>query len=147
MHGDNKRYWILGLNFFTNYYTVFDYENNKIGFVDSKVQDDKDETFLNWAASHHSRKHKKKAAKTTLLNLAQEIKTKTADDKLTSTIVFVSFVVVPISLVIYFLVSACKNQKKTTIKATVVQDEGESGGQLTTTLVEASEENQVQSQL
>jgi len=36
MHGPNKRYWILGLNFFTNYYTVFDYENKQIGFVDSK---------------------------------------------------------------------------------------------------------------
>lgn len=27
MHGPHKPYWILGLNFFNNYYTVFDYKN------------------------------------------------------------------------------------------------------------------------
>jgi hypothetical protein len=27
MHGPHKDYWILGLNFFENYYTVFDYDN------------------------------------------------------------------------------------------------------------------------
>ena len=35
MHGPHKDYWILGLNFFENYYTVFDYENQSIGFADS----------------------------------------------------------------------------------------------------------------
>lgn len=35
MHGPHKDYWILGLNFFENYYTVFDYENMAIGFADS----------------------------------------------------------------------------------------------------------------
>jgi hypothetical protein len=35
MHGPHKDYWILGLNFFENYYTVFDYENMQIGFADS----------------------------------------------------------------------------------------------------------------
>jgi hypothetical protein len=35
MHAPNRPYWILGLNFFQNYYTVFDYENNSIGFAPS----------------------------------------------------------------------------------------------------------------
>ncbi len=35
MHAPNRPYWILGLNFFQNYYTVFDYENNAIGFAPS----------------------------------------------------------------------------------------------------------------
>jgi len=39
MHGPSKDYWILGLNFFENYYTVFDYENLAIGFADSINQD------------------------------------------------------------------------------------------------------------
>ena len=37
MHGPNKEYWILGLNFFNSYYTVFDYENQQIGFARSKM--------------------------------------------------------------------------------------------------------------
>lgn len=35
MHAPGRNTWILGLNFFTNYYTVFDYENLRIGFADS----------------------------------------------------------------------------------------------------------------
>lgn len=35
MHAPGRTMWILGLNFFINYYTVFDYENRKIGFADS----------------------------------------------------------------------------------------------------------------
>lgn len=35
MHGPGKTYWILGLNFFNSYYTVFDYENQQIGFAKS----------------------------------------------------------------------------------------------------------------
>jgi len=37
MHGPNKEYWILGLNFFNSYYTVFDYENQAIGFAKSTM--------------------------------------------------------------------------------------------------------------
>ena len=37
MHGPGKEYWILGLNFFNSYYTVFDYENQQIGFAKSKM--------------------------------------------------------------------------------------------------------------
>ena len=37
MHGPGKEYWILGLNFFSSYYTVFDYENSSIGFAKSTM--------------------------------------------------------------------------------------------------------------
>ena len=36
MHYDDMPFWILGLNFFHNYYTVFDLENKKVGFAPSK---------------------------------------------------------------------------------------------------------------
>jgi hypothetical protein len=50
MHGPHKDYWILGLNFFENYYTVFDYENMQIGFADSINQGKKvSGSFINWA--------------------------------------------------------------------------------------------------
>lgn len=51
MHGPHKDYWILGLNFFENYYTVFDYENMQIGFADSINMGKKlsPNSFINWA--------------------------------------------------------------------------------------------------
>jgi len=36
MHHPGRAYWILGLNFFNMYYTVFDYTNNTIGFAKSR---------------------------------------------------------------------------------------------------------------
>lgn len=42
--------WILGLNFFTNYYAVFDYEKEALGLVESKNSELNDEIFLQWAA-------------------------------------------------------------------------------------------------
>lgn len=36
-------FWILGLNFFHNYYSVFDLENQRIGFAVSVISDQKDE--------------------------------------------------------------------------------------------------------
>jgi hypothetical protein len=35
MHHPGRSEWILGLNFFNNYYTVFDYGSNSIGFAKS----------------------------------------------------------------------------------------------------------------
>ena len=50
MHGPAKDYWILGLNFFTNYYTVFDYENKSIGFAKSvNFLKPVEMSFVNWA--------------------------------------------------------------------------------------------------
>lgn len=37
MHAPGRDQWIFGLNFFTNYYTVFDYENNRLGFAESVI--------------------------------------------------------------------------------------------------------------
>lgn len=37
MHGPSHNSWILGLNFFNSYYTVFDYENQALGFAKSKM--------------------------------------------------------------------------------------------------------------
>jgi len=36
MHHPGRNQWILGLNFFNNYYTVFDYGQDSIGFAKSK---------------------------------------------------------------------------------------------------------------
>ena len=41
--------WIAGLNFFNNYYTVFDYGQNRIGFAKSIHSGINDLTFLQWA--------------------------------------------------------------------------------------------------
>ena len=35
MHSPREEQWILGLNFFHNYYAVFDYENQRIGLTPS----------------------------------------------------------------------------------------------------------------
>ena len=49
MHGPREDHWILGLNFFNNYYTVFDYENKQIGFVESiNLGKPTSKTFINW---------------------------------------------------------------------------------------------------
>ena len=37
MHGPAHNSWILGLNFFNSYYTVFDYEQKRLGFAKSKM--------------------------------------------------------------------------------------------------------------
>jgi hypothetical protein len=65
MHGPHKDYWILGLNFFENYYTVFDYENQQIGFAVSINQGKKASAtndFASWATGSDS----------TLMNLSIE---------------------------------------------------------------------------
>ena len=36
MTHDTMTFWILGLNFFSNYYTVFDQEELKVGFAISR---------------------------------------------------------------------------------------------------------------
>jgi len=65
MHSPSKGYWILGLNFFTNYYAVFDYENMRIGFAESiKFGKAQSRTFIDWATGSSS---------TLLMNLATAV--------------------------------------------------------------------------
>ena len=33
MNDPNEYKWVLGLNFFTNYYTIFDLEQDRVGFA------------------------------------------------------------------------------------------------------------------
>ena len=35
----NNRFWIMGITFFHNYYSIFDVQNKKIGFAVSKYSD------------------------------------------------------------------------------------------------------------
>ena len=57
----------MGLNFFENYYTVFDYENLQIGFADSvKKGMHTSDSFMNWSLG------KKKAS---LMNLISALNT------------------------------------------------------------------------
>jgi hypothetical protein len=52
MHSPGKTSWILGLNFFSNYYTVFDYSTQKIGFAKSiNYLKPASKSFINWATS------------------------------------------------------------------------------------------------
>lgn len=49
MHAPGRKTWILGLNFFTNYYSVFDYENKRIGFAESKIAyGQPSKSFMKW---------------------------------------------------------------------------------------------------
>jgi len=38
----SNRFWIMGLTFFHNYYTVFDIDNKRIGFAESILSDFKE---------------------------------------------------------------------------------------------------------
>lgn len=50
MHGKHKENWVMGLNFYTRYYAVFDYENQRVGFADSIIKDSPpSKFFINWA--------------------------------------------------------------------------------------------------
>lgn len=66
MHAPGRSEWILGVNFFTNYYTVFDYESYKIGFAKSinfMKEGNQGKTFIKWALS----------GSTMLMNLAASV--------------------------------------------------------------------------
>ena len=65
MHAPGRTMWILGLNFFIDYYTVFNYETHEIGFADSvqRGQKSKAKSFIEWAVGNQE--------KPQLLNLNQ----------------------------------------------------------------------------
>ena len=63
MHAPGRNMWILGLNFFQDYYAVFDYGQKRIGFAESinmgKVSQEPASSFLEWATG--DRKDNKQA--------------------------------------------------------------------------------------
>jgi hypothetical protein len=68
MNSPVKHDWSLGLNFLTTYYTVFDYENQRIGFAESiKNGRSHSKTFSKWAMG--SRKQLMNLASTLHQNL------------------------------------------------------------------------------
>ena len=34
---ENNRFWVMGLTFFHNYYTIFDSDNKRVGITESKL--------------------------------------------------------------------------------------------------------------
>ena len=66
MHSPVKDKWALGLNFMTSYYTVFDYENQRVGLALSKKAGRAHSTkFTKWAFAGE--------AKQKLMNLASAV--------------------------------------------------------------------------
>jgi hypothetical protein len=51
MHAPGRKHWILGVNFFNNYYAVMNYETRQIGFAKSKVFAVTSQKFIDWALS------------------------------------------------------------------------------------------------
>ena len=52
MHGPHKENWVMGLNFYTRYYAVFDYENKRVGLAESVLKDaPSSKFFINWATT------------------------------------------------------------------------------------------------
>ena len=66
--------WILGLNFFQDYYAVFDYGKRQIGFADSinmgKTVESKGPSFIEWAVG--KKKADPKHPKNVMMNLSEE---------------------------------------------------------------------------
>ena len=56
MHAAGRTEWVLGLNFFRNYYTVFDYSGPRLGFADSinKGKPSVSTEFIDWATGKQS---------------------------------------------------------------------------------------------
>jgi len=52
MHAPHRTEWILGVNFFQNYYAVMDYEHKRLGLAKSiKYGKPGSRQFINWALS------------------------------------------------------------------------------------------------
>ena len=69
MTHDTISKWILGLNFFANYYTVFDNEDHRIGFAASK---DASERIRTHASKQAKMKNQKKDTNDTTLLLIEQ---------------------------------------------------------------------------
>lgn len=58
MHAPGRDMWILGLNFFQDYYAVFDYQHKRIGFAESinmgKQVAHKEKSFIEWATEQET---------------------------------------------------------------------------------------------
>ena len=73
MHAPHRNFWILGLNFFNNYYTVFDYENLKIGFAKSKnFGTQTSSSFISWATGKAKKTKEQIMNEDYLMNLIRQ---------------------------------------------------------------------------
>ena len=107
MHGPHKDYWILGLNFFNNYYTVFDYENKQIGFAKSKnFHITTSSAFTKWATSH------------SLLNL--DFKDHVSNLQERREILFMGSLVIA---TVFVVATVCCTKQKKKVKAQVMPDD------------------------
>ena len=107
MHAPGRTEWILGVNFFQNYYSVMDYETKRIGLAKSiNFGKPGSKKFIDWALSG-----------TFLLNLKA----------LNSVAVDLKIAVALLALaVVIFFASFAMNKKKV-VKATVMQNEEHAG--------------------
>ena len=114
MHAPGRREWILGVNWFTNYYAVFDYAGARVGLAPSiNFLKPGSRNFINWALSG-----------TNLLNLvANYIPEFTLSTKIIFSAVFGAWAM----FLVYFIVIKKNSGQPKKVKARVYKDEeGES---------------------
>lgn len=107
MHAPHRREWILGVNFFQNYYSVMDYENQRIGFAPSiNFGKPGSRSFIRWALSFMH-----------LKSMDVEMPSPT----LSSEVLMATTMIALLMFVGYYLVINRKKQQK--VKAVALEDD------------------------
>jgi len=110
MHAPGRSEWIMGVNFFQNYYTVMDYTEQKIGFAKSiNFGKEGSRNFINWALSG-----------TYLMNLMTE-QMRIPEFTLSSEILLATSVLAMTFFVAYYAIMRRNRNKK--VKAVVLEDD------------------------